>query len=225
MLPSLPQSIIAGFLFTVVLTFILFVNAVKNKIPTAVFLFFWLMLTGILSFKEIFLNTTSLPPRLLLVMIPPIACILILLIAPAGKKFTDQLSLRRLTLVHIVRLPVEITLYLLAAHKLVPELMTFSGRNFDILSGVSAPIIFLICFKNGRVRNKPLLLIWNVVCLGLLINIVVNAILSAPFPFQRFAFDQPNVAVLYFPFTWLPCFIVVIVLYCQLAAIRQLTRR
>jgi glycerol-3-phosphate acyltransferase PlsY len=58
----------------------------------------------------------------------------------------------------------------------------------------------------------------------LLLNIVVNAVLSLPYPFQQFAFDQPNVAVLYFPFTWLPCFIVVIVLYSHLAAIRKLLK-
>ena len=40
--------------------------------------------------------------------------------------------------------------------------------------------------------------------LALLVNIVGNAILSAPFQFPQFAFDQPNHAVLYFPFIWLP---------------------
>lgn len=225
MLTTLPQCIIAGFLLTVVLAFILFVNAVKHKISTVVILFIWLIVTGVLSFKEVFLNTTASPPRLMLVMIPPIVLIIILLFTPAAKRYTDQVNLARLTWVHVVRVPVEITLYLLAANKLVPELMTFGGRNFDILSGITAPVIYFLCFKNDRVRRRQLLLIWNLVCLGLLLNIIVNAVLSIPFPFQQFAFDQPNVAVLYFPFTWLPCFIVVIVLYCHLAAIRQLMRR
>jgi hypothetical protein len=126
--------------------------------------------------------------------------------------------------VHIVRIPVEITLFMLSTYKLVPELMTFGGRNFDILSGITAPIVYFICFKNSQLKNRRLLLIWNFICLGLLLNIVINALLSAPFPFQQFAFDQPNVAILYFPFTWLPCFIVMIVLYSHLAAIRQLVR-
>jgi hypothetical protein len=113
---------------------------------------------------------------------------------------------------------------MLSTYKLVPELMTFGGRNFDILSGITAPIVYFICFKNSQLKNRRLLLIWNFICLGLLLNIVINALLSAPFPFQQFAFDQPNVAILYFPFTWLPCFIVMIVLYSHLAAIRQLVR-
>jgi hypothetical protein len=64
--------------------------------------------------------------------------------------------------------------------------------------------------------------VWNFICLGLLLNIVINAILAAPFPFQQFAFDQPNRGVLYFPFIWLPGFIVPAVLLSHLVNIRQL---
>ena len=62
-------------------------------------------------------------------------------------------------------------------------------------------------------------------CLGLLANIVVNALLSTPTPIQKFAFDQPNIAILNFPFSWLPTFIVPIVLFGHLASIRQLFKQ
>ncbi|HVF96549.1 MAG TPA: hypothetical protein VM871_04480, partial [Flavisolibacter sp.] len=39
-----------------------------------------------------------------------------------------------------------------------------------------------------------------------------------------FAFDQPNIAVLYFPFIWLPSFIVPVVLLSHLVCIRQLLK-
>jgi hypothetical protein len=99
--------------------------------------------------------------------------------------------------------------------------MTFEGRNFDILSGLTAPIIFWLVFRQGKI-NRLLLLVWNFLALGLLINIVVNAFLSFPFAFQQFAFDQPNRAVLYFPFVWLPTVVVPLVLFCHLASIWQL---
>jgi hypothetical protein len=66
------------------------------------------------------------------------------------------------------------------------------------------------------------LLLWNFICLGLLINIVVNAVLSAPSVFQQFAFGQPNTAILYFPFVWLPCCVVPLVLLAHLTSIRKL---
>jgi len=224
MLTNLPDSLVVIFLLTVMLTFLLFVNAVKNKATTAVVLVIWLAVTGILSFKEVFQNTSTIPPRLMIVIAPAILFIILLLITKSGKRFTDSIDLKKLTLVHIVRVPVEISLFMLSTHKLIPELMTFAGRNFDILSGITAPVVYFLCFKNSQLKNRKLLLIWNFVCLGLLLNIVINALLAAPFPFQQFAFDQPNIAILYFPFTWLPCFIVMIVLYSHLAAIRQLTK-
>jgi hypothetical protein len=224
MLTNLPDSAVIVFLLTVMLTFLLFVNAVKNKATTAIVLVIWLAVTGILSFKEVFQNTSTIPPRLMIGIAPAILSIILLLTTKSGRRFTDSINLKKLTLVHTVRVPVEITLFILSTHKLIPELMTFAGRNLDILSGITAPIMYLVCFRGSVVKNRKLLLVWNFICLGLLLNIVINAILAAPFPFQQFAFDQPNVAVLYFPFTWLPFFIVMIVLYSHLAAIRQLVR-
>jgi hypothetical protein len=224
MLTNLPDSVIIIFLLTVILTFLLFINAVKNKATAAIVSVVWLAVTGVLAFREVFQDTSAIPPRLMIVIAPAIFFIILLLVTKWGRKFTDSIDLKKLTLVHIVRVPVEITLYMLSTHKLIPELMTFAGRNLDILSGITAPIMYLVCFRGSVVKNRKLLLVWNFICLGLLLNIVINAILAAPFPFQQFAFDQPNIAVLYFPFTWLPFFIVMIVLYSHLAAIRQLIR-
>jgi hypothetical protein len=70
-----------------------------------------------------------------------------------------------------------------------------------------------------------MILVWNFICLALLANIVINALLSTPFPFQQFAFDQPNIAILYFPFNWLPTFIVPVVLFGHLLSIRRLMKR
>jgi hypothetical protein len=99
--------------------------------------------------------------------------------------------------------------------------MTFEGRNFDIISGITAPFIYYFGFIKNKIP-QTVLLAWNFICLALLINIVMNAVLSAPFTFQQFAFDQPNIAIFYFPFVWLPCCVVPIVLFSHLATIRQL---
>lgn len=101
--------------------------------------------------------------------------------------------------------------------------MTFEGRNFDMLSGLTAPLIFYTGFAKNRVHKK-LLLFWNLICLALLINIVVIAVLSAPFAFQLFSFEQPNIAILYFPFVWLPGVVVPLAALSHLASIRQLLR-
>jgi hypothetical protein len=99
--------------------------------------------------------------------------------------------------------------------------MTFEGGNLDILSGLSAPFIFYFGYVRPVISRKWLLA-WNIACLLLLVNIVSRAVLSAPFVFQRFGFGQPNVALFYFPFSWLPGFVVPAVLLAQLMNLRKL---
>lgn len=225
MLPGLPSYMIIIFILTVILALILFLSAVKKKTIPAVISLLWLALTGILAYNGFFQNTKGMPPHLAFVMIPAFVFVILLLVTPKGRSFTADLDLKKLTLLHIVRIPVEVTLYLLASYKFIPELMTFAGRNFDIISGITAPVMYLLCFRESQLKHKQALLLWNFICLALLLNIVAHAILSAPFSFQQLAFDQPNVAVLYFPFIWLPSFIVIVVLLSHLVAIKKLLKK
>jgi hypothetical protein len=136
-------------------------------------------------------------------------------------EFISRLNLKTLTLIQIIRIPVEIVLYGLYLNRAIPQLMTFEGRNPDILIGITAPILAWFCFKGDKYR-KRILIAWNVLGLAFLLNIVLNAALSIPGPTQQFAFEQPNIAVLHFPFTWLPTVIVPIVLFCHLASLKKL---
>lgn len=183
----------------------------------------WLVIQAILALSGFYLNTFTVPPRFILAVLPPLLFILWLFISKKGKTFIDKLPLGKLLLVNTVRVPVEITLFWLFLSGQIPEIMTFEGRNFDILVGFTAPFIYYFGFVKNKL-SKRFLLIWNMVSLGILLNIVGTAILAAPTPFQQIAFEQPNMGVFYFPFIWLPCFIVPYCLFSHLAAIRQLTR-
>ena len=113
---------------------------------------------------------------------------------------------------------------LLFKEALVPELMSFEGINFDIFSGLSAPLIVYFGYRKKQ-WGKAVLLTWNFICLALLFNIAYHGILSVPTPFQRFGFEQPNTGLTYFPFVFLPGFIVPTVLFAHLVSIRQLLRK
>ena len=221
MLEGLPLSVVLLFIATVVLTAWLFLDAMRSRAMNLL-LVIWLAIQGLLAYKGFYTDTSGMPPRFIWATGPAALFILIIFISKKGRQFIDGLDLRSLTLLSVVRIPVEIVLCLLFLYRAIPELMTFEGRNFDILAGLTAPIIYFTCFKARQVTKHSLLLIWNILSLGLLLNIVIHAILSAPFRFQQFGFDQPNKAVLYFPFIWLPCFIVMAVLFSHLASIRNL---
>ena len=230
MLSNLPLYIPMLFIFTAILTALFFIATVRenNSTRTVVFIsiiiIVWLAIHAVLALRYFYTVTDTIPPRFALMILPPLFGILILFITKAGRRFIDSLSLKILTQLHVVRIFVEIILIWLFLYKYIPRLMTFEGRNFDILSGLSAPLITYFGFTKN-VLSKKFMLAWNIICLLLLLNIVVNAILSAPFQFQQFAFDQPNIAVLYFPFVWLPGFIVPVVLFSHLVLIRRLSKK
>lgn len=218
---QLPWYIPVLFIFTLLTTIIIFYKATQNSKLVAVVIAGWIALQTTLSLSGFYTVTNGVPPRFLLLAGPPLMTIIILFISKKGWSFIDGLDINMLTLLHVVRIPVEFVLLFLSVEKTVPVLMTFEGRNFDIISGITAVFIFLL-IKKDKKKYRHILLSWNVICLGLLINIVTNAVLAAPSPFQRFAFDQPAVAILYFPFVLLPAVIVPLVLLSHLSAIRQL---
>jgi hypothetical protein len=223
LLDSVPIWVIVFFIGIAILTILLFQRAFIHSIPAAI-IFFWMIVQSLIAWTGAYIDHESVPPKLMLGMIPVFLSIFALLILPGGRKWLRSLNLKALTLVHVVRIPVEIALYLLAGYGLISHLQTFEGWNFDIVCGITAPIIFLLAFgKNNQVKNKRLLLGWNIVCLLLLINIIVISVMALESPFQCLSMDQPNVAMMYFPFNLLPMVIVPIVIISHLAAILQLT--
>lgn len=221
---NLPIHINAVFGITTFLTVWLFYKAANNSKTFLVITIVWLAIQSVISVSGFYVVTSATPPRFPLLIVPPLLSIILLFITARGRKFLDSLDAKTMTILHTIRIPVEIVLLWLSMYQMVPKLMTFEGRNFDIISGLTAPLIFYFGYVKP-VLSRKVLLTWNIICLGLLINIVVNAALSVPTPFQKFAFDQPNIGILHFPIVWLPCCVVPIVLLSHLATIRQLLRK
>ena len=221
---NLPSYIEVVFGLTTLLTAVLFYKATHYSKPLIAVTAGWLALQALIAYTGFYTVTDTLPPRFLLLVLPPLVLIAAVFISPAGKKFVAGLDTKTLTLLHVVRVPVEMVLLWLFLQKTIPQVMTFEGRNFDIFSGITAPFIYYFGFVRKSL-NKKIIIAWNILCLVLLLNIVTTAVLAAPFTFQKLAFDQPNVAVFYFPFVWLPGFIVPVVLFSHLASIRLLLKQ
>lgn len=221
MISSISVSLVFG--LVVALTLFWFYKATRTKT------YLWISLTIVIIQSTIALsgfyqNSLVLPPRIMLFgALPSLLLIFFVMFSAAGKKWMDQLSLRSLTNFHVIRVPVEIVLSLLYYQGLVSVYMTFEGTNFDILSGLSAPLVAYWFFTKKSLATRALLL-WNITCLLLLLNVVITAIFALPTPFQLLAFDQPNIAILYFPFILLPTVVVPTVLLAHVIAIRQLLK-
>ncbi|GAB4022109.1 hypothetical protein [Spirosoma koreense] len=181
----------------------------------------WLAGLGVLAYNHFFQQLDARPPGFALVLTPPLLLIIGLLTNPKSRAWLYQLLLADLTRLHTVRVPVELTLYGLYMQQQIPQLMTFEGRNYDILAGLTAPLVAHYFVGQKRLARRWLLT-WNVLALGLVLNIVVQAILSLPLPFQQLAFEQPNVGLLKWPYVWLPGFVVPVVLFSHIVVIQRL---
>lgn len=166
-------------------------------------------------------DATSTPPRQIAWLAPVVVALLVTVVSSGGRRWLASLDPIALMSLHVLRVPVEIVLHQAYRHDLVPRDMTFDGRNFDIASGTSA-IVMAAWMSSKHPPSRGVLVAWNVVCLGLLINVVTTALLSIPSSVQRLNFEHPNVLVLSTPYVLLPALLVPAVLWAHVAALVRL---
>ncbi|MFN6378909.1 MAG: hypothetical protein ACK4WD_06525 [Flavobacteriales bacterium] len=190
----------------------------KRMHAIALLMLAWVIFQSTLSLNRWYMDREAMPPHLVFPVATTLVILSLLLFTGRGKRFISGLSLQTLTWLHVIRIPVEIALYWLAFYKQVPWSMTFYGHNFDIIFGITAPIMAFGYFHKGWFSLK-VLKIWNTLGVISLLIIVVTAFGAAPSPIQAWDFERPNYAVTHFPFSWLPSFIVPAVLFAHLVAL------
>lgn len=101
------------------------------------------------------------------------------------------------------RLPLELVMHQAALERTMPLQMTYTGSNFDIVSGLSAVLVGALAAR--ELAPRWLLLAWNALGSVLLVLILVIAVASLP-SFAAYGREPArlNTWVAYFPFVWLP---------------------
>jgi len=180
----------------------------------------WIFLISVQTYNGFFLDF-SMPPRLMFYIGACVLFMILLFVIPKTRTFLLEIPITTLHYLHIIRVPVEMVLWWLAVWNAVPNEMTFEGANLDIISGISAP--FAAVFMVGsRSKSRVGAVIWNLIALGLLINIVVRAISLTPYFYEPSVALPANIGVFYFPYILLPTFVVPAVLFCHVVSIYQL---
>jgi len=222
MIEQLDSWIALLFIGTAILTLLFFYFANNRATKLSLAILVWSIFQSVLAYNGFYQNSNAVPPRFLLVLLPTSLVILYSLLSRHKEWIIKNRNTQISTLSHVVRIPVEIVLHQLFLSGKIPELMSFEGWNFDILAGITAPVIALLLIKEKL--GKRALLIWNYIALVLVLFILTLGVLSAELPIQQLAFDQPNVALNYFPFILLASTIVPIVVWTHLTDILKLQR-
>jgi hypothetical protein len=192
----------------------------KIKIRILVSLIGWIMFVALWSLSGIMADFSKFPFNFMPVIVVPLVVSLILTFSTTFKTILAYVPANAIVHLQSFRFFVELLLWALFAANMLPIQMTFEGLNFDILSGITAP--FIAWGISRRKISKPLLVVWNIACLGLLINIVTVAILSTPSPIRVFMNEPANTIVAIFPTSLLPGLLVPLAYTLHFFSLRQL---
>lgn len=148
------------------------------------------------------LRFDTVPPTMMIVFVMLTTLAVGLGVSVVGRRLAAGLPLAVLVGAQTFRLPLELMLHRAYESGLMPVQMSYSGFNFDIISGVSAAALSLLLVA-GQAGVRAVRL-WNALGSLLLLNIVTISLLSAPTPFRVFHTAPPNVWITAPPYIWLP---------------------
>jgi hypothetical protein len=147
-------------------------------------------------------------------MPPPMALLFIVILAgavglgmsPVGERLARGIPLAVLVGVQGFRLPLELLMHRAYEEGVMPVQMSYSGWNFDILTGASAIVVAALLARGSA--SPRLAKGWNVVGSALLANVLAIAWLSTPTPLRLFMAEPANIWITRAPFVWLPSVLV-----------------
>ena len=192
----------------------------KTRLPITIALIVlsWLALTGVLAYTGFFHLQ---PARLRLFIIPPVVFIFGLAFTRIADPLLRVVRPERFMEAQGFRILVEIILLILFAQKRIASLMTFEGRNWDIIAGILLPFVAFLCFRAKALA--PLVAVYaNFFGLTSLLNTAAHGVLSQPGMMAVFKTRPPFGIVQEFPFIWLPLFLVPLGILLHALSLRQL---
>ncbi|MBL8020869.1 MAG: hypothetical protein JNM27_14460 [Leptospirales bacterium] len=169
----------------------------------------YLLVTGLLAYLGALANFDSTPPRGALFFPVCIAGIVLLCRSDAFAKLLARIPMQTILEMQTFRFLAELLIFWLILEGAMPETMSFTGRNFDILVPLTAPLISFFLFRRPIVSQPVARLIgvvWNLAGMGILSVTVFTGIFSLPMPGRLF-FDGISTAIIFsFPFHILPTY-------------------
>ena len=135
MIDSLPFYVTVVFVLTTLLTVGFLLRSfgsirppgLASKLLTFI-IPFWMLLTGVLALGGFYQQFQVVPPLVITCAVLPANLLIIVYFIFFRKTFIERLSLRSLTLLHFVRLPVELVLLWLFQWGFVPQIMLMKTK-------------------------------------------------------------------------------------------------
>lgn len=190
-------------------------------VRTAVVLAAWLALTGAAAGAGVLTRFDVTPPPMAL-LLPVIAGgSIAAALSPVGRSMAAAWPPVALVGLQMFRLPLELVMHRAARLGIMPEELSYSGYNLDIVTGALA--VVLVAFMTTRTLPRLVVWAWNL--WGVWCLLVIAWVARTSSPLVRGFGDDPrhvNTWVLHVPYVWLPAVLVMIAMTGHLVLTRKL---
>ena len=192
-----------------------------RKIRIKIFMVFFCWFSVIFYFgqSDRLSNFDQFPPPFMLFFITLLLFSLWMTFSNLGLVFVKGLTYAELIGLQSFRIGVELVLILGAQQGLTPKIMTLHGWNFDLLTGLSALVLY---FYLPRFPNLKYIITWNWLGVILLAIVISLGFFSFPAPWRFFITEPSNIWITHAPYLLLPGFLVTSALILHLMVFRKL---
>lgn len=183
----------------------------------------WFALAVALALAGVYSATTSRIPTIQFgIAIPILIGGLLIWRWPSVSRLIDAVPRQWVIAIQFYRVEGMIFLVLYAAH-LLPGVFALPAGLGDVTVGLLAAAIG-IGVAGGRQLAPKTVLRWNLLGIADLIVALTTGFLTAPSPFQMFAFERPNELITMFPLVLIPTFLVPLAILLHIISLIQLGR-
>jgi hypothetical protein len=174
--------------------------------------------TGLLS------RFDTMPPPMAVMIAGVLAMGLVLGLSRLGADAAREVPLAHLIGFQAFRLPLELAMHRACTLGIMPPELSYSGYNFDIVTGLGAALLYLAMMSKWSVPRSVVWAwnLWGFWCLAVIFGIAVTTS-----PMVRLFGDDPrhvNTWVLLFPYVWLPVVMVTVAIAGHVTIARALRR-
>ena len=191
----------------------------RRTVGAALGVLVWLLLTALAAQSGALRRFDAFPPPFAGLLLALTALGVAVPCSPLGTRLVRGLPLSGLVGFQVFRFPLELLMHRAYVEGVMPVQMSYSGLNYDILTGISAGL--LGAWLGWGRAPRGVVAAWNVLGFALLVNIVTVAVLSTPL-FRWFGDDRLNTFVTDPPFVWLPAVLVTAALMGHVLVWRKL---
>jgi hypothetical protein len=196
----------------------------RRALILSVVVFTVMAVNGIVAWSGTLAQFNSFPPPMLIMIASVFVMSFAVGLSRLGRDAAAELSFAALVGLQGFRFPLELVMHHAGNVGIMPVQLSYSGYNFDIVTGISALLIFAL-LKSGRSVSRSVLWAWNVWGSFCLVVIAIIAITTSPV-FRLFGDDPHNLNtwVLYFPYVWLPVVLVTVAISSHIVITHKLMK-